>query len=130
MGKGHCVVLYDDIIDSKAWKEISGNAVKVYIQLMRKRYIRYEGKGRYKRAVNDNAKNLSITIDEAKKLWGMDKRTLKKAIDELIEKGFIDLIEHGFTKMSRTTLIRQKKPNIYGLSERFREYGKKSINSS
>lgn len=127
---GHCVVLQDDVIDTKAWKDISGNAVKIYIQFMRKRYIKYGGKGKYKKAAHDNARDLSLTIDEAKKMWSMDKRALKKAIDELIEKGFIDIVEHGFAAISKNTLIQQKKPNIYGLSERFRSYGKKKIDSS
>lgn len=119
----HCVVIYDDVIDSKAWKELSGNAVKVYIQFHRKHYLKYAGKGKGKYIVKDNVNDISLTQDEAKKLWKMDKRALKKAIDELIDKGFIDLVERGFIRLSKTTLIRQKRPNIYGLSDRFRDYG-------
>jgi hypothetical protein len=119
---GHCVVLYDQIIDSSAWKQLSGTAIKVYVQLVRMRYKKIEKAGKKKYCTDDNARNLVLTQNMAVELWNMDRRTLTKAVRELIEFGFIDLVQHGFIRLENSAAA-NKQPNVYGLTERWKDFG-------
>jgi len=118
---GHCVVLYDEIIDSKAWKSLSGTAIKVLIQFMRMRYKKIEKAGKKKYCTEDNVNSLVLTQKKAEELWNMDRRTLTKAIRELIDYGFVDLVSHGFLRL-KGAAAGQKQPNVYSLSDRWKDY--------
>lgn len=96
---GQFVYITHKMIDSKAWKSLSGNAILVYIEIMRKRN-------------GSNDKDLSLTYYEMKGL--LSTATVRKCFVELAEKGLIDFVRHGGL---------QKQCNIYAVSERWRKYG-------
>ena len=68
---------------SAAWRGLKGSAIKVYIELR----SRYHG--------HNNGK-MSLSMDEGARLLGMSKSTVKNALGELIEKGFITITKPGF----------------------------------
>jgi len=70
------------MIESEAWRSLSPPAIKVWMQLR----SRYNGS-------NNGA--LSLSYADAGNLLGLGRSTIKKAFDELEEKGFIELIKLG-----------------------------------
>jgi len=90
---------------SKPWLELSIYAHEVY-SLMKQKYTRNDSKG------TDNKDDISLTYAETSAV--MNKKTFTKAIDELIEHGFIKLVILG-------RIVR--KTNIYGFSEMWEYYG-------
>ncbi len=97
------VRLLNELIDSKAWKELSCYARTVYIEIHRK----YNGR---------NNGNLSYTYREARKI--MSSKRFTKALKELVNNGLIDVIRSGGL---------YRKPNIFGLSDRWKFYGQESF---
>lgn len=70
------------MVRSPAWRSLKGPAVKIYVELR----SRYNG---------GNNGELSLSMDEAARLLHMSKSTAHAAFLELIEKGFITMIERG-----------------------------------
>jgi DNA-binding transcriptional ArsR family regulator len=95
--------VWHELIDSKAWKELSCHARAVYIEIGRK----YNG---------GNNGNLSYTYREARNL--MHKSTFTKALRELVNHGLIDIIRSGGL---------YRKCNIFGLSDRWKLYGQENF---
>lgn len=89
--------------DSPAWQSLSGNTIKVYLQLMRKRN-------------GNNDRDLSLTYNEMK--GRISSATFRKHLIELVEKGFIDMVRQGGI---------MKQCNIFGVSERWKDYGTKNF---
>ncbi len=71
------------MVQSDAWRALSGSALKVLIEL----YSRFNGK---------NNGNLCLSYADAAKKLGIGHATIKRAFVELQEKGFIRLIKQGF----------------------------------
>ena len=69
-------------IKSKAWRSLSGAAVKLWLEL----HTRYNG--------GNNGK-LHLSMNEAAEILGLGKATVKRAFDELIAKGFLALETEG-----------------------------------
>jgi len=89
--------------ESKAWKALTVYEHSLYLHFK----IKYRGV--------TTSRNLSFTYEEAKEL--MSAKRFTKAIDRLIETGFIDLVEH------RPLTPGKQNCTIYGLSARWRSYG-------
>ncbi len=102
---GRFVKITIDMLTSAAWQ-----ALTVYEQSL---YLAIKGKYRgLNRNGQDNSRDLSFTYEEGIVL--MSKTRFIKAIDRLIETGFIDLVRH---------LPQGREPTIYGLSARWHAYG-------
>lgn len=71
-------------------------SVKLLILFLDKRRFEYrknrKGKKKY---VCTNADNITLTYNELKKEYGWIHQTIARAIDELLEKGFIEIVERG-----------------------------------
>ena len=106
---GKFTKICDDMCNTPAWNALNRSQRYLYFEF-KKRYVpKYINKV----LVSDNANNISIPASEAKKLYS-DLRTFRADVDRLIECGFINLIEGGWT--TRTA-------NIYGFSDRWQKYG-------
>ena len=88
-----------NMVKSRAWQELNTFEQVLYLHL----------KLKYKPG---SEKDLSFTYKEGEKL--MSKRTFTKSIDKLIAVGLVDLIRHAPYSQAC---------NIYGLSDRWHDYG-------
>jgi len=79
-GKDGFVPVPNVMIESEAWRQISGNAVKVYLIMCR---VGYGSKLRFYTKYNDIEKT------------GIDRHAIKKIIAELVDCGFIEVITRG-----------------------------------
>ena len=68
--------------ESAAWRSLSGAAVKVYVELRR----------RYSPGRNGD---LSLSLEEGKRLLGLGKATVARALAELEAKGFVAMTMRG-----------------------------------
>ena len=69
-------------VKSAAWRALSGNAIKVYLEL----HSRYWG--------GNNGK-LSLSLEEGARVLGLGKATVKRALEELEDKGFVAMTRRG-----------------------------------
>jgi len=97
------VMLPNELINSKAWKELSCYARVVYIEIKHK----YNGK-------NDD--NLSYTYREGIEI--MSSKRLTKALGELVNNGLIDVVRSGGL---------YRKCTIFGLSDRWKSYDQENF---
>lgn len=109
-GGGRMAAIYFDMIDSNAWKELTGNDIKLYIQMLKK-YTATYSKGMLISSNKDN-----IEMHRAQYTKFMSKPTFETCIDHLIELGFVKVIEYKPQSGSRTLLI-------YGFNDMWKHYG-------
>jgi hypothetical protein len=102
-------------IDSKAFMDLSGTAVKVLIWFMRRRQMEKLGRtGKESWSVANNGA-IVFTYAEAEKKFGLTRTRFSRALNQLIELGFIDIAYHGGGLMGDCTL--------YAISDRWKHYG-------
>ncbi len=101
---GRWLRIAEDMLKSNAWQQLSVFEEALYLHMKSKFTVSKHGES--------NEKNISFTYREGMEL--MSKRRFTKAIDRLIETGFVDIVEHW---------RHAKKPTIYGLSPRWKDYG-------
>lgn len=102
-----------DLFNSKAFINLTGFAPQLLILFYAKRQFENTGgKSGKKKRICLNHDNLTFTQIEAKKTYGVNSPRFLRAIDQLLEKGFIKIIHYGGAY--------QKDKTIYGLSENWR----------
>ena len=102
---GRFIKLTVNMLGSPAWKALTVYEQALYLAIKEK----YKG---VSRTGHDSARDISFTYEEGLQL--MSKTRFIKAIDRLIETGFIDLVSH---------LPQSRQATIYGLSSRWHNYG-------
>ncbi len=116
--QGHRIVLIDTMIRSKAFASLRSTSKQVILELYCRRQMMETstGKGRNKVKIWHITNNGQIvfTYAEAQKLYGYTRHRFTRAIDELIEKGFIEVNTQGG--------LRQQ-PNKYTLIDAWINYG-------
>ena len=107
------------ILKSPAYYSLSGTAVKVYLEFLYKRRmepLKVNGKlgkrGKKEWVIGNNGE-IVFTYREAKKIC--NSATFNKKIDELVEKGFIDITRPGIGFARIETL--------FAISDRWKKYG-------
>ncbi|MCK0102349.1 helix-turn-helix domain-containing protein [Pseudohalocynthiibacter sp. F2068] len=81
-GKEQYVNMPYPMLRSKAWRSLSGAAVKIWFEL----HSRFHG---------GNNGTLHLSMNEAAEILGLGKATVKRGFDELQAKGFIVLEKEG-----------------------------------
>jgi biotin operon repressor len=81
-GEGQFVPLPYTMLHSAAWRSLSGQAIKVFLELR----TRFHGA---------NNGRLILSLEEASRLLGIGKATVQRALDELQEKGFVVRTRRG-----------------------------------
>lgn len=107
---GRMVAIYFDMMESKAWAELSGNDIKLYLHMLKKYTAKFD-KGIL---IKSNKEDICMTRDEYTKF--MAKNTFEKGIDKLINLGFVKVMEYQY-KCGIRKLI------IYGFSDMWQYYG-------
>ncbi|MBA7533765.1 hypothetical protein ES705_26009 [subsurface metagenome] len=100
---GNWSYIEHNILNSEAWKGLKAHTKWLYFEFK----VRWH---------TDNTRNIIFTQKEIKKVMAIE--TFYKSRDQLIERGFIDIIERGGL---------EKQPAIYGLSDRWKKYGTKGF---
>jgi len=115
MKKNVYVVVEQKLFKSKAYRSLTGKAPQVLALFLCRRQMVNQGKTGHARWVCTNCREIVFTYAEAENKWGITKRQFRFAIDCLIKFGFIDIVTPG------GALFEQ--PTIYGLPDRWRNYG-------
>ena len=107
IGKGYKFTkICDDMMNSKAWKQLSMRQRGLYLEL-KKGFVTKNG------GETHNQDELYIYYKNYKREYG-SKNTLFNDVDALIENGFIRVIHNGKTA---------RLPNIYGFWDMWKKYG-------
>lgn len=113
------VWLTPKFIESDVWINTGGIAKAVY-ELFKTKCTYIEKKGKVRgRWVQTNNGELQFTYKEALTKYGISRPRFARAIDELLARGFIDIAQSGQGIYKATTL--------YGISERWVDYGKEGF---
>ncbi len=111
----------NELVISLAFKEMSksrnaGAAIQVFLIFRLKLvYGKTPGKtGKRDEKIPINSRELQFTYDEANRL-GFTNGRFDRALDVLVEYGFLDIVKTGMGLHKMTT--------IYGISERWKKYG-------
>ena len=118
MSKNKVIVLDQRLIKSTAWLNLRGNAQSVYLLFRTKcQLTKHRGRPgkRSDEWVISNNGEITFSYKEAKKKYGITASRFVRAIDELIAKGFIDIVKSGLGIHRLTTL--------YAISLRWKMYG-------
>ena len=105
---GRFLKITSDMVQSVAWDELSLMEEGLYIKFKQK-YTKYKD-------ATDNRNNITMPKNEYQKFMNM--RTFWKCTDNLIEKGFIRVIQDRWTTREST---------IYGFSEQWKFYKTESF---
>ena len=97
----HFTALYDSMIESAAYKSLSSSARTVYTVI----------KSKYRGDFTGNEITCPYAVFEE---YGLQHTTVKRALDDLENAGFIEVERQGFT-----TKNLHREPNIYRLSSRW-----------
>lgn len=113
--KSYGVYLESELMDSLAFQSLNGKAVRFYLAFLQRRRFAKKKIGKRKVKVCTNKDEIVFTYAEGEKM-GFPKSTFKRLQQELIDRGFIDVVETG------AGLFRCA--NIYSLSDRWEKFGK------
>ncbi len=108
--------LPSEIIEGPAFRDLGATAIKVFLDLLLRRKMgeRRVGSKRKPQWVVLNDGQIVYPYKEAQER-GISPPAFTRAIDDLVNHGFIDICESGAGLL--------KTPTLYGFSERWREWG-------
>lgn len=116
MTKSSVIVLGIHLVKSEVWLSLSGTAMKVFLLFRTKcRMEKFRGKPGKRGPVILNNGEIVFSYREAQKKYGISASRFRRAIDELVAKGFIDIAHTGMGV--------HKVATWYAISERWRDYG-------
>jgi hypothetical protein len=107
------VVFERELLQSSAYLSLTGKSTQVLSLFMGRRRLRQDT-SRRKRWVITNNGEIEFTYEEAKVKWNLSRSVFKRAVDQLIDRGFIDVSFRG-------TGLRGSK-NLYSISDRWRAW--------
>ena len=102
---------------SPAFRKLTPKAILVLMEFLYRRQVVMLG--RKKKPVIKNNGEIVFTYAEAQSKFGIARSTFRNSIDLLVNFGFIDITHHGGGML--------KDWSRYGISERWREYGKEDF---
>ncbi len=99
-GEGQYALLPYVLLNSNAWRSLSGSAVKVFLELR----TRFHG-------VNNG--RLILSLDEGARILGLGKSTVQRALDELQERGFVICTRKGnwYGRLASTWTVTDQRTN-------------------
>ena len=102
---------------SPAFQKLTANSMLVFFEFLYRRQL--VKVGRRDRWLIKNNGEIIFTYTEALKKLKMCRSTFCRSISQLVELGFVDIAHHGGGMM--------KDCSKYGISERWRDYGKEEF---
>jgi len=102
---------------SPAFRKLTASSILVLFEFLYRRQM--VELGRRDRWVTKNNGEIVLTYAETTTRFGIARSTFRNSIDQLVKLGFIDIAHHGGGMM--------KDSSKYGISERWRDYGKEEF---
>jgi hypothetical protein len=116
------VVIDQDVLKSEAWLSLSGVAPQVYLLFLTKRRMEKMKRRGTKGHICTNSRELIFTYREAQTKYHISQPRFRRAIDQLVGRGFLDIAKPGKAVARIAT--------EYALSERWRDYGTPTFQQS
>jgi len=98
-----------ELFQSKAFINLKGFAPQLLILILGKRHMKLTGRKGKEKWICTNSDSISFTYIEAQKKYGVSKKRFSRAVDQLLEKGFLTIVHQGGA-------YKQDK-SVYGLSD-------------
>lgn len=115
-GRGSVIVVEQHLVKSRAWLSLTGAAPHIYLLFRTKcRMARRQGKPGKRGPVIANNGEIEFTYIEADKRYAIKKDRFARALDQLIDRGFIEVATTGMGVCKVKTR--------YAISERWRDFG-------
>ncbi|MBT5319848.1 MAG: MarR family transcriptional regulator [Chloroflexi bacterium] len=108
------VVLEKQLLQSAAFRALSGKAPQVLMLFMTKRQMKQDNTRRGRWYIANDGR-IRFTYIEAEDRWEIPRSTFMRALNELQEKGFLDVTLRG-AGISGSA-------NLYSLSNRWKKWG-------
>ena len=109
------VVIDADLVLSRAFLNLTGVSPQVYLLFLRRRRLVKLGRQGKERWVIENNGEIVFPYAEAENKFGITRPRFQRAIDQLVEHGFIDIAHPGGGMM--------KDVSKYTISTRWLDYG-------
>ena len=109
------VVIDADLVLSRAFLNLTGMAPQVYLLFLRRRRLVKLGRTGKQRWVIENNGEIVFPYAEAENKFGITRPRFQRAIDQLVEHGFIDIVHLGGGMV--------KDISKYAISTRWLDYG-------
>jgi hypothetical protein len=109
------IVIDADLVLSRAFLNLTGVAPQVYFLFLRRRQMGKGGRKGKERWVIQNNGEIVFPYAEAEDKFGISRPRFQRAIDQLVEHGFIDIAHPGGGMM--------KDVSKYAISTRWLDYG-------
>ena len=85
-----------EMFESKTFISLRGFAPQLLILILGKRqFIMHKNKSGKEKRVCTNCDSINFTYIEAKKRYGVEKKRLTRAIEQLLQKGFLRVVHQG-----------------------------------
>jgi hypothetical protein len=114
--KGRFTPILNDLHDSEAYRDLTGNAAKLYHRMdrvARMVALKLGSSSEYEVSFN-------YTYSEIKRVLGFSESTIRRLLRELWEKGFISVIQIGGRTASNA---RGRMSSEYQLCDKWKSYG-------
>jgi len=118
MAKGSIIVIDKDLLRSAAFRSLSAGAIVVYMDFCMRCHVnrKKDMHGTKIKTILNNGELVYTYAEAEKKTPRISRQRFMKAIDQLVEKGPIDIAHSG-------NAGRKGDVNLYAISERWRKYG-------
>ena len=109
------IVIDADLVTSKVFLKLKGVAPKVFLLFLRRRKMTKVGKKGKEKWVISNNGEIVFPYAEAKEKFGITPPRFQRALDQLVEHGFIDIVHSGGGML--------RDISKYAISTRWMDYG-------
>ena len=109
------IVIDADLVLSRAFLKLTGIAPQVLLLFLRRRRLVKLGRAGKEKWVIENNREIVFPYAEAENKFGITRPRFLRAIDQLVEHGFIDIAHPGGGMM--------KDVSKYAISTRWQNYG-------
>ena len=109
------IVIDADLVLSRAFLKLTGIAPQVLLLFLRRRRLVKLGRAGKERWVIENNGEIVFPYAEAESKFGITRPRFQRAIDQLVEHGFIDIAHLGGGMV--------KDISKYAISDRWQDYG-------
>ena len=113
------IFIDSDLVSSKVFHCLTGAATHVYLLFLKRRQMKKSGRKGKERWVISNNGEIVFPYAEAKEKFGITPPRFQRALDQLVEHGFIDIVHSGGGMV--------KDISKYSISERWLSYGTDSF---